>query len=87
MTVSLTKVTQIKCLGAEGLNHRQIALQAQVSRGTVASILSGKHKTQRQPEESLVLKPEGPYVWCPGCHHKVQMPCLACYLRSRKDVK
>ena len=86
MAVSLTKVAQVKSLKAEGVSQRQIALRSQISRTVVARILAGKHKVQQPIEKSPVPKPNGSYVYCPGCYHNVKMPCLACYLRSRKKT-
>ena len=63
-----------------GEPHRQIAAATGVSRYCIGKINKGRYKYQK---EELVL-PSGPYVWCPGCRHDVQMPCLACRVRAMK---
>lgn len=72
---------------AAGETCRAIARRLGVSRGTVGTIAHGEHPHQRVedvPGEEKVPTPSGPYVWCPACRAKVQMPCLACWLRARR---
>ena len=79
----------IKKLLAEGeLSQRKIAKKVGVSRGTVASVASGRrpdyeqlrHKRQ-QDQQPLPL---GPLARCPECGGMVYMPCRLCEMRSRR---
>jgi len=70
---------------AEGqLSQRQIAGRLGISRGSVASIASGKRpdyearRAEREPESVDV----GPPIRCPGCGHMQFMPCRVCRDRA-----
>jgi hypothetical protein len=67
------------------LSQRSIARQAGVSRGTVNAIALGKRPEPglRRRADSDFTPPSGPKRRCGGCGGKVQMPCLACYVRLR----
>jgi hypothetical protein len=68
-------------------SQRKIAILLGVSRGTVGSIASGRHRNSdaspglhdNEPEE-----PTGPPARCPGCGGLVYMPCLLCRLRKQR---
>jgi hypothetical protein len=77
-----------RLLNKRMLSQRAIARLTGVSRGTVQSIARGK-----RPEHAgcRMVGPRGGFtppsglpVRCPGCGARVQMPCLACYVRGAK---
>jgi hypothetical protein len=81
---------------AEGEPARQIAGTLPVSRGTVAAIKQGRHVFQRRGVPGVrgvrggadrFVAPSGPHVWCDGCRHWVQMPCLCCRLRRERGKR
>jgi hypothetical protein len=64
---------------------RRIARELGVARGTVAAIAHGRRRERAQrtaDNEDGLPYPNGPFVRCPTCGHRVQMPCLLCRLRS-----
>ena len=74
-------------LGAKNYSQRAIARRLGVSRGAVQAVARVKCQLYapllRAPGEE-VQPPPGLHRRCPGCSGKVQMPCLACYLRKRR---
>jgi len=84
--ISPTVVERIRqLLREDGLSQRQIARQLGVSRGTVNAIARGKrpdYEARRRPRPGDIVPPSGPYVRCPICGARVQMPCLACQIRA-----
>lgn len=75
-------------LRQDRLSQREIARQLGVSRGTVNAIARGKrpdYEAQRKPRPGAIVPPSGPYVRCPVCGARVQMPCLACQIRSLRS--
>jgi hypothetical protein len=90
--IATTVVDEIQRMLREGhLSQRTIAVRIGVSRGTVNAIALGKHVRNpvRRPrgEEEGFIPPTGLPVRCPGCGGKVQMPCLLCYIRTRRRQK
>jgi hypothetical protein len=83
-------VDEIRRMLREGrISQRGIARRAGVSRGTVNAIAQGKRSCSRvrQPrDDEGFVPPTGVPVRCPGCGGRVQMPCLLCYIRERRDV-
>lgn len=84
-------VQYIKDLLAAGLSHAEAARRAEVSRATVRSIATGARRvkgwSKRKPPPSdtnLIPRPDGPFVRCPGCGGKVQLPCVACGNERRR---
>jgi len=71
-------------LAQGGISQRAIAQRMGVSRGTVWAIAQGKrHDRPRIIQgDSQFVAPAGRAVRCSGCGGLVQMPCLACYIRS-----
>ena len=101
--IAVAIVDQVKDLLARGeLSQRTIARRLGISRGTVHAIAAGKRSDRvgrLQPKlgdgghESSVglladfIVPAGLHLRCPGCGGKVQMPCLACYVRSLQQKR
>lgn len=86
-------------LTAGNYSQRTIARRLGVSRGTVQAVARGKRilygnrlrssgrdiiAPLKQMAGTGFYPPDGMHVRCPGCGGKVQMPCLACYLRKGK---
>jgi len=72
------------------LSQRQIARQLGVSRGTVNAIARGKrpdYEARRRHRPGGIVPPSGPYVRCPTCGARVQMPCLACQIRALRSER
>ena len=80
-------VGEIRRLLAQGrFSQRHIAQLVGVSRGTVNAIAQGRrptHPPHRGGDDECV-PPSGLPARCPGCGGLVQMPCLACRVRSLK---
>ncbi len=81
-------VREIREMLARGeLSQRQIARRVGVSRGTVHAMARGKRPDRPAPRRSngrTFTPPRGRFRRCPTCGGMVQMPCLACYLRSTR---
>jgi hypothetical protein len=83
-------VDLVKALLVEGRHsQRRIARMTGVSRYTVWAIANGKRpdcKQQRQAKQKAAGAPfSGPAQRCPTCGAMVQLPCLACVIRERKQ--
>ena len=87
--IASVAVEEIKQLLRDGsLSQRKIARRTGVSRGTVNAIALGTRKDgrpQRRKEGGEFVPPSGPFVRCPLCGGRVQMPCLLCRVRSSKE--
>jgi len=86
----VAKVQEVQRLLAETeLSFRKIARAAGVSRATVAAIASGKRPDYeaRRRERELACQPPGPVVRCPGCGYRVYSPCIACRVRSMRELE
>lgn len=86
--IPLAAVDQIKRLLREGtLSQRRIARRVGVSRGTVNAIARGRRPDDhaRREREDRSVVPSGPVRRCRTCGGMVQMPCLACRVRSIKQ--
>ena len=70
----------IRLLKAGKHSQRKIARMLGVSRGTVSAIASGK--LRRDFKENVNIRPKGPWVRCPECGGKTQMPCTVCSLKK-----
>ena len=68
-----------------GLSQRTIARLAGVSRGTVGSVAKGR--IRRLVAKEINLDPKGPWVRCPVCGGKTQMPCTYCALEKSIGVR
>ena len=84
--ITKTVVEEIcRLLQSGRFSQRAIARRMQISRGTVGAVAKRTHAFfQRKtdgPHNGFVF-PAGMPVRCPRCGAKVQMPCLACYLRD-----
>jgi hypothetical protein len=88
--IALSQVEEIRRLLHGGkLSQRAIARQTGVSRSTVQAIAEQRH-SQGLDRGGAGLRegftpPNGLPVRCPGCGAKVEMPCLACYVRNLKN--
>ena len=75
-------------LARENSSQRAIARRLGVSRGVVQAVARGRPRL-RAPRERVTgngfRPPAGMFLRCPGCGGKVQMPCLACYLRRQDE--
>ena len=73
-----------------GVSQRKIAERLGVSRGTVNAIALGRRRDRsadvRGCEEGDFTPPTGLPRRCPGCGGLAQMPCLACYIRAKKEA-
>ena len=78
-------LTVIRLLKEGKITQRNIARLTEVSRGTVSAIARGK--IRRHFTETVKIRPEGPWVRCPECGGKTQMPCTACHLRKIIGVR
>jgi transcriptional regulator with XRE-family HTH domain len=79
-----------RLLTEERLSQRKVARLTGVSRSTIAAIVSGKrpdYELLQQLREADWEEPAGPAVRCPGCGHRVYMPCQLCRLRERLAEK
>ena len=75
------KILEVIRLLKEGKHsQRKIHLMTGVSRGTISAIARGK--IRRDFKETVGIRPKGPWVRCPDCGGKTQMPCTACYLKT-----
>jgi len=82
--LSTTLILEIdRLLKEKQLSHRRIAQRLRVSRSTVSAIASGRRglhgrnlldSRKARTQRSLPLR-------CPGCGHRVYMPCLVCRTR------
>ncbi len=73
-----------RLLTQPGLSQRKIALQARVSRGSVALIKQGRWRPptpRRDNPDLLVDPPTGPPSRCTTCGVKVYGTCHACRVR------
>ncbi len=89
-------VEEVRCMLREGrLSQRSIARRLKISRGTVNAIAQGRRRDASERRESRLhpreeggfIPPSGSPRRCPGCGGLTQMPCLACYLRSRHESR
>ena len=73
-----------RLLALKTQSQRTIAKLTGVSRGSVASIASGKRRNDiaSRPRDDGLPEPSGPPVRCRGCGALVYMPCLLCRLRK-----
>ena len=90
--IATALVEEIRRLLREGgVSQREIARRLGVSRGTVNAIACGKRHDNpvgnRRHEEDDFTPPTGLPRRCPGCGGLTQMPCLACYIRARKEAR
>lgn len=72
-------------------SQRAVAERFGVSRSVVKRLMQQQHLSRGALRRSANVNEDGPFVLpegmpqrCPGCGHRVQMPCLACQLRGRK---
>ncbi len=83
--IAQNTVEKIRELLREGrLSQRKIARHLGVSRGTVNAIALGRrpdYEARRKCLADDIIRPRGPFVRCPTCGAKTQMPCLACQIR------
>ncbi|MCL2305228.1 MAG: helix-turn-helix domain-containing protein [Planctomycetaceae bacterium] len=75
----------IRLLRERKHSQRKIAQMMGVSRGTVSAIARGKQR--RDFTENVKIHPKGPWVRCPKCGGKTQMPCTACYLKKMIGIR
>ena len=86
MTLLLQKIADVESLLATGMSDRGVARQLKVGRAAVGKIRRHEYPVQQlRGVGEAVPTPSGPYVWCEGCRHRVQKPCLACWLREREN--
>lgn len=70
----------------ERLSQRKVARLTGVSRSTIAAIATGKrpdYELLQRLRETDWEEPTGPAARCPGCGHRVYIPCQLCRLRER----
>jgi DNA-binding XRE family transcriptional regulator len=82
-------IEQARQLLVEGQwSRRKIAKKLGISRSTVNQLANGKRpdyeEMSRRRELAIDLEPRGPFVRCPGCGGRVQLPCLLCEIRQQK---
>jgi hypothetical protein len=85
--VSADVISEVRRLLAGGaLSQRAISRQLGIPRGTVGAVAAGRRPDllPRRGDELDEFAPRGPYVRCPTCGGKVQMPCVACRARGWK---
>ena len=88
MILAAEKVAECRRLLAapdhERLSQRRIGILCGISRGSVANIYHGRRPdyAARRPKPDP-FQPSGPTEPCPGCGHRVEMPCRACLTRAR----
>ena len=75
----------IRLLKERKHSQRKIAQMMKVSRGTVSAIARGKRR--RDFTENVKITPKGPWVRCPDCGGKTQLPCTACYLKNMIGIR
>ncbi len=87
------KVIEVQNLLRMGLSQREVAAQANVSKGTVALIARGRRlpEPEAEPEVEDEESRELPRVErCPACGVMVELPCVACrtrqYLARRRHL-
>jgi transcriptional regulator with XRE-family HTH domain len=84
-------VTDVRrLLTEERLSQRKVARLTGISRSTIAAIACGKrpdYELLQRLRETDWEEPAGPAVRCPGCGHRVYMPCQLCRLRARLAAK
>lgn len=84
MTLAPAIVDEVKrLLGEDKLSQRRIARQLGVGRNTVDAIATGKRPCRKVQRISDTALPDGPYIRCPGCGGKQQIPCRVCRTRSQ----
>jgi transcriptional regulator with XRE-family HTH domain len=83
--IATATIEQIgELLRSGSLSQRKIARCLGVSRGTVNAIALGKrpdYEARRRRPAHDITAPSGPFVRCPTCGARAQMPCLACQIR------
>ena len=88
--IATTVIDEIRrMLGQGRFSQRKIAQQLGVSRGTVHAVARGKRPdlAPRCPSGNEGFQPpSGLFTHCPGCGGRVQMPCLLCYVRARRQT-
>ena len=90
--IAAALVEEVRRMLREGrLSQREIAKRLGVSRGTVNAIALGRRRDGsalcRGQEEDDFTPPTGLPKRCPGCGGLAQMPCLACYIRAKKEAR
>ena len=75
----------IRLLRERKHSQRIIARMMGISRGTVSAIARGK--IRRDFTEPLGIEPKGPWVRCPQCGGKTQMPCTVCHLKKTIKIR
>ena len=81
-------IQHVKELLGEGLTQREVALEAEVSLGTVSRVATGQRSKRRPAPPKPVEETEercGPIERCRGCGYRVEMPCLICQAREARD--
>ena len=71
-----------RLLAEKQWSNRQIATMANVSRGTVAAVVSGRRRAYQLPSGDREEEFTGPVERCPGCGGMATVPCRLC--RSRE---
>jgi len=90
--IATALVEEVRRMLREGrVSQRKIARRLGVSRGTVNAIACGRRRDRsarrRGHEEDDFTPPTGLPRRCPGCGGLAQMPCLACYIRAKKEAR
>lgn len=83
--IAQERIDEVKRLFATGLySQRQISRMTGVSRIVIHRVVHGKRKDRVTPPSDVwdVDWRGRPAERCPVCGIKVQMPCLACFLRQ-----
>jgi DNA-binding XRE family transcriptional regulator len=72
------------------LSQRAIAERLGVTRAAVQAVARGRYRLYvplKRSSSGDFQPPRGSPVRCPNCGVKVKMPCLACYLRGKREEK
>ena len=90
--IATALVEEVRRMLREGrASQREIAKRLGVSRGTVNAIALGRRRDdsarRHGHEEGDFTPPTGLPRRCPGCGGLAQMPCLACYIRAKKESR
>jgi len=84
-----SKVRRVRRLLGQRSSYREIAESTGVSRSTIRRIRRGRRQdrqSEHQIEKENSWDPSGPVARCPGCGHRVRMPCLICGARAAAEA-
>ena len=83
--ISQAVIDEIHRLLDLGVPQGEVCKRLALGHGVVGRVASGTYGVKKPVPR--VVAPHGPRRYCDGCHARVQMPCLACYLRHTRKEK